>query len=177
MNVVYKPQLVPPEFRAPAKEVARQLKERRLRRGLALFGPTGIGKTVLARRIYQLAARSYPSFFVSWLKVLERREEEEALWKFLEMAQVLVLDDFSVAARGRFGQAEELADAVVNEVYEKWRWDREGFLLIVTSNATPQDVEAALDGRMGISWRRVFDRLREMCVVVFADGPSKRGER
>lgn len=144
------------------------------RRGLVLYGPSGTGKTMLARLIGDR--------LLSAARIVEMYREHDYGEVFSELVYGirvdgklregptrLAIDDLGQEPQAvSYGQRDEVLGRVLCERYEHWQ--RTGVRTVVTTNCTPKEVEV----RYG---RRVLDRLTEMCVAIEFAGKSARAKK
>ena len=79
--------------------------------------------------------------------------------------QLLVIDDLGVERESDY--ALEIVQLVVDERYKS------GIPSIVTTNLTLKELE----NPKNLRYARIYDRVLEMCVPVYFDGPSRRQEK
>ena len=135
--------------------------------GLLLWGHVGTGKTFAAHCVCNaLIRRDAPvaPFITSLSRVLNSGWDKSETVSRVRDAPLVVFDDL-----GAERSSEYALENVFMLVDERYRARKP---LIVTSNLTLNDLKNPQD----MSRRRVYDRILEMCVPVYFDGPSRRME-
>lgn len=131
--------------------------------GLLFWGNVGTGKTYAAACIANaLIDRGVPVLVTSFLKILNSGWDKAAIAGEMKYFPLLVIDDLGAERENDY--ALEIVQYVVDERYKT------GKPLIVTTNLTKKELENPKDMRFG----RIYDRVLEMCVPVYFDGPSRR---
>lgn len=133
--------------------------------GLLLWGNVGTGKTFAAHCVCNaLLERDEPvSVFVTSLsRVLNSGWDKSETVTRVRNAPLCVFDDL-----GAERSSEYALENVFMLVDERYRARKP---LIVTTNLTLNDLKNPQDMRHG----RIYDRILEMCVPVYFDGPSRR---
>lgn len=110
------------------------------------------GKSVLLTSIQKVVA-GIPSMFSG-----EINRYFERLGKY----QLLVLDDLGVSR-----ETDYITEQVYSLVDERYK---SGKPLVLTTNLTPEEMKTCKN----IEWRRIYDRLFEMCMPIKVDGESMR---
>ena len=157
--------LCPKGFDVSAAYVRDWEKHRTDGRGLMLVGPVGCGKSHLLYAVLQELVRRGVSGFGQTVPDLldELRpgngDSDEKL-RLLREIQLLLLDDLG-AQRDTEWVTERLF-VILNARYNAM------LPTLITSNLTLEELDKAP------GWKRITDRILEMCDVVRLDGPSHR---
>ena len=157
--------LCPKGFDVAAAYVQQWEQNRKAGRGLMLVGPVGCGKSHLLYAVLQELVRRGVSGFGQTVPDLldELRpgngDSDEKL-RLLREIQLLLLDDLG-AQRDTEWVTERLF-VILNARYNAM------LPTLITSNLTLEELDKAP------GWKRITDRILEMCDVVRLDGPSQR---
>lgn len=131
--------------------------------GLLFWGNVGTGKTFAAACIANaLIDNGVPALVTSFPRILNSGWDKTEIIGQMKEFPLLVIDDLGVERSSEY--ALEIVQMVVDERYKS------GMPLIVTTNLTRQELESPKDMRFS----RIYDRVLEMCVPVYFDGPSRR---
>lgn len=131
--------------------------------GLLFWGNVGTGKTFAAACIANaLIDNGVPALVTSFPRILNSGWDKTEIIGQMKEFPLLVIDDLGVERSSEY--ALEIVQMVVDERYKS------GMPLIVTTNLTRQELENPKDMRFS----RIYDRVLEMCVPVYFDGPSRR---
>jgi len=137
------------------------------RQGLLFWGTVGTGKSYTAACIAnELMERNIPVIMTSFVKILQNiqgdQEEEKVFMSRLNDAELLIIDDLGT---------ERATDYALEKVYNiiDSRY-RAGKPLILTTNMTVREMQENMD----IRYKRIYDRIYEMCFPVQVPGRSRR---
>ena len=133
--------------------------------GLLLWGGVGTGKTFAAHCVCNaLLQKDEPVsvFITSLSRVLNSGWDKSETIDRIRNAPLVVFDDL-----GAERSSEYALENVFMMVDERYRARKP---LIVTSNLTLND----LKNPQGMDRKRIYDRILEMCVPIYFDGPSRR---
>lgn len=136
--------------------------------GLYLYGDVGTGKSFYASCIANEVAKVFGDTIkvVSTVRLIKDLYSLQDKGKYIDelaCVDLLVLDDLGAEQKNEFS-AEQLF-SVVDERYKAQK------PLIITSNLNYESLKNTKD----ISYRRIFDRIIDMCLPVHCVGESKRG--
>ena len=136
--------------------------------GLMLYGDVGTGKSFLAACIANALITKGVPVIMTNISALStamgkdfERDKAQILGRISEVP-LLVLDD--VGTERDTAYAYEKVQEIIDARY------RSGMPLIITTNLSPKELAAPPDMR----YKRVYDRLLEMCYPVKVDGSSRR---
>lgn len=134
--------------------------------GLLFWGGVGVGKTYAAACIANAVIdRGAPVLMTSFPKILNSGWDKAEIADQMKRFQLLVIDDLGVERESDY--ALEIVQLVVDERYKS------GMPAIVTTNLTLKELE----NPKNLRYARIYDRVLEMCVPVYFDGPSRRQEK
>ena len=146
---------------------ARWDEMRRKNVGLLLWGNVGTGKTFAAHCVCnELLQRDepVPVFITSLSRVLNSGWDKSDTVTRIRDAPLVVFDDL-----GAERSSEYALENVFMMVDERYRARKP---TIVTTNLTLNE----LRNPQGMDRKRIYDRILEMCVPIYFDGPSRRRE-
>lgn len=157
--------LCPKGFDVSAAYVRDWEKRRTDGRGLMLVGPVGCGKSHLLYAVLQeLVRRGVSGFGQTVPDLLDElrpgNDNADEKLRLLREIQLLLLDDLG-AQRDTEWVTERLF-VVLNARYNNV------LPTLITSNLTLEELDKVS------GWKRITDRILEMCDVVRLDGPSQR---
>ncbi len=137
------------------------------RQGILFWGTAGTGKSFTAACIAnELLSRMVPVVMTSFVKILQNiqnnPEEEKAFMSVLNNAKVVIIDDL-----GTERNTDYALEKVYNIIDSRYRT---GKPLILTTNMTVREMQETTD----IRYKRIYDRIFEMCYPVRMSGPSWR---
>lgn len=155
----------------PAMEKAKAFVEnwdeiKRSRAGLLLWGGVGSGKSYMAaciaNALIEEEKRVYMTDFatISSISTFDSDEYIQSINRF----DLLIIDDLGAERKSEFAMQN-----VFNVINRRWE---SGKPLIITTNLTLKEME----NMTSMQEQRIYDRIRDMCIPVLVDGPSRRVE-
>lgn len=131
--------------------------------GLLFWGNVGTGKTYAAACIANAVIdMGIPAIMTSFHKILNCGWNKEEIVRDMKNYPLLVIDDLGAERESDY--ALEIVQYVIDERYKVNK------PIIITTNLRVKDLEEPKNMR----YKRIYDRVLEMCVPVYFDGPSKR---
>lgn len=136
--------------------------------GLYIFGDVGVGKSFYAACIANEVARVYGDTIkvVSAVRIINdlySADDKSGYIDSLAAVDLLIIDDFGAERKSEYGYEQMFS--VIDERCKAQK------PLILTSNL---DCKSLLQ-KGNITQRRIYDRVKDMCVPIKMDGESKRG--
>lgn len=143
---------------------------RRQGTGLLLCGSVGTGKSFLAAAIAnELISQGTPCLMTNFSRIISRISEkfggDQKYLDNLNRFDLLIIDDL-----GAERDSEYMWEKVMDVIDARYR---AGLPLIVTTNLNPKDLYDPSDIRR----RRVFSRLKEMCIFLEVNGTDRRSKK
>ena len=137
-------------------------------KGLLFLGPTGTGKTFFACAVANaLIDRGYTARVTTFANIaseLQSSYDKSEVYTELNNCDLLVLDDLGTE-RGT-SYMEEIIFTVIDDRCTIKK------PLIVTTNLMPEDLNKTTD----MTRRRIFSRLKELCIFIPVAGADRRQE-
>lgn len=136
-------------------------------KGLLLYGNVGTGKTFLASCIANaLMDELHPCLVTNFARIINKLsgifEGKNEYIDSLNRYHLLVIDDLATERNTEY--VNEIVFNVIDSRY------RSGKPLIVTTNISPAD----MDAEPNISRKRIYSRIKEMCVPIEVTGTDRR---
>lgn len=139
---------------------------RRKRAGLLLWGGVGSGKSFMAaciaNALVEKEQRVRMTDFAT-ISSISTFDSDEYI-KSINQYDLLIIDDLGAERKSEFAMQN-----VFNVINRRWE---SGKPLIITTNLTLDE----MDNMKSMQEQRIYDRIRDMCIPVLVDGPSKRAE-
>lgn len=151
-----------------AEKWAEMLKENI---GILLWGGVGNGKTYFSAAIAHKVLEQGYSVYMTSFPVLNKQlsgftvDDKAAFIRHMCEKDLLVIDDLGTECDSDYSL--ELVYSVLDERY------RAGKPLILTTNLSATEIKQSTDMR----YRRIYDRITEMCVPMFVEGEGRRAEK
>lgn len=131
--------------------------------GMLFYGPPGTGKSYLAAAIAnELMEMQKSIIMTSFVKILDKTAESESLVDSLNQADLLIIDDL-----GAERETSYALERVYNVIDSRYRANKP---MLLTTNLGVDE----LKNSDNIQYRRVYDRILEICYPVEFTGPSWR---
>lgn len=135
--------------------------------GLIFHGSVGVGKTFYACCIANaLIEREYSVFVTSLPELVNgMSDRRDTIIHILMNYSLVVIDDLGVERETEYSM--EKVYEIIDARYKS------GKPLIVTTNLTKDEIENPSD----IKYKRIYDRISEMCMPIFVRGESRRKKK
>lgn len=139
--------------------------------GLLLWGDVGTGKTFMAGCIAnELINNKVPVMMTSLTKIINNLQgfvisDKNEYLNSLNKFKLLILDDL-----GAERQSDFALEQVFNVIDNRYKNQQP---VIITTNLTLSELKKPSD----IKYKRIYDRILEMCVPLKFEGESKRKEK
>ena len=131
--------------------------------GMLFYGPPGTGKSYLAAAIAnELMEMQKSIIMTSFVKILDKTAESESLVDSLNQADLFIIDDL-----GAERETSYALERVYNVIDSRYRANKP---MLLTTNLGVDE----LKNSDNIQYRRVYDRILEICYPVEFTGPSWR---
>lgn len=136
-------------------------------KGLLLYGPVGTGKTYYASCIAnKLLKDGYSVLLTNFSKLTNQIQStfdaKQELIDSLSKYSLVIIDDLGIERRSEYMQ--EIVFSIIDARY------RSGKPVIITTNIPMDEMKKPKE----LSYKRIYDRVFEMCHPVKIDGDSRR---
>ena len=146
-----------------------EMMKREDRFGLLIYGPVGTGKSFYAACVANyLLEHGHTAAMTNFTEmvnaIMDRSVDSQMYIDHLMRKDLLIFDDMGVERETEFMQ--EQVTAFIDARYKS------GKPLIVTTNISLEEIKKPKD----LTYRRMYDRLLEICHPIKVDGKSRRRE-